>query len=162
MTLPGRDHSVGHPSCLKGRYKISARAARGVRGLHHDTGSPHVADAGIEAHKSGSASRSSSRNWLPAHVPRVDLGAIIYPHVHAPKSILHRLSRSDTDPSCLSCASHRNVLSLDVAKGRRYGWRRCFRFGRSVAAAWGDASVILLALPVTPWLPGGRRCQSPR
>src|SRR5215470_3028294 len=141
------------PVSSEGGTRISARAARGVRGFHHDTESPHVADAGIEAQEIGTSSRSSSLNWLTAHVPRVDLGAIIYPHVHAPNYIFHRLSRSDTDQSFLSCATHRNVLSLDVAKGRRYSarnspaisicggepqlmrycWRRCFRFGRSEA-----------------------------
>src|SRR5262249_61886574 len=85
-------------------------------------------------HRIGSASESSSLSLPTAPVPRLYLGAIIYPHVHAPKYILHRLSRSCTDPSFLSCATHRNVLSLDVAKGRRCCWRRCFRFGRKVAA----------------------------
>src|SRR5262249_44376230 len=111
------------PVVSEGGTSISARAARGVRGFHHDTESPHVADAGIEAQEIGTSSRSSSLNWLTAHVPRVDLGAIIYPHVHAPNYIFHRLSRSDTDQSFLRCATHRNVLSLDVAKGRRYSAR---------------------------------------
>src|SRR5215471_12479755 len=64
------------PVASEGGTSISARAARGVRSLHHDTESPHVVDAGIEAHKIGSSSRSSSLNWRTAHVPRVDLGAI--------------------------------------------------------------------------------------
>src|SRR2546427_5595295 len=121
------------PGSSEGGTSITARAARGVRGLHHDTESPHVADAGIEAQRIGSSLMSSSFYLRTAHVPRLDLEAIIYPHVHAPKYILHRLSRSYTDQSFLSCATHRNVLSLDVAKGRRYCWRRCFRFGRKVA-----------------------------
>src|SRR5262249_18452689 len=73
------------PVASEGGTSISARAARGVRGLHHDTASPHVADAGIEAQKSGASSRSSSLDWLPAPCPRVDLEAIIYPHAHSPK-----------------------------------------------------------------------------
>src|SRR5262249_59816105 len=84
-------------------------------------------------HRIGSASESSSLSLPTAPVPRLYLGAIIYPHVHAPKYIFHRLSRSCTDQSFLRCATHRNVLSLDVAKGRRCCWRRCFRFGRSVS-----------------------------
>src|SRR5215471_19376851 len=48
------------PVPSEGSTRISARAARGVRGLHHETESPHVADAGIAAQRSGSASRSSS------------------------------------------------------------------------------------------------------
>src|SRR5262249_8890283 len=150
------------PVSAEGSTRISARAARGVRGLHHDTASPHVADAGIAAHRIGSASRSSSLSLRTAPVPRLDLGAIIYPHVHAPKYILHRLSRSCTDPSFLRCATHRNVLSLDVAKGRRCCWRRCFRFGRSVT--WGvvPTRVILPMFRATLSLPGGRPCQSLR
>src|SRR5215510_3598158 len=105
------------PVSSEGGTRLSARAARGVRGLHHDTASPHVADAGIAAHRSGSASLSSSLALRTAHVPRLDLEAIIYPHVHAPNYIFHRLSRSCTDQSFLRCATHRNVLSLDVAKG---------------------------------------------
>src|SRR5437879_2783255 len=120
------------PVSSEGGTRLAARAARGVRGLHHDTASPHVADAGIAAHRSGYSLMSSSLDLRTAHVPRLYLEAIIYPHVHAPKYILHRLSWSYTDQSFLSCATHRNVLSLDVAKGRRYCWRRCFRFGRSV------------------------------
>src|SRR5215510_8748206 len=112
------------PVSSKGGTRIAARAARGVRGLHHDTESPHVADAGIAAHRLGATAMSSSLSLRPTHVPRLDLGAIIYPHGHAPKYIFHCLSRSCTDQSFLSCATRRNVLSLDVAKGRRYCWRR--------------------------------------
>src|SRR5437870_13569759 len=70
------------PVSLEGGTSISARAARGVRGLHHDTASPHVADAGIEAHRSGSASLSSSLSLRTAHVPRLYLDALIYPRAH--------------------------------------------------------------------------------
>jgi hypothetical protein len=39
---------------------------------------------------------------------------------------------------------------------------RCGSFGRSVAAAWCDESIIPPVPPVTPPPPGGRRCHSPR
>src|SRR6266571_1281143 len=101
------------PVSSEGGTRLAARAARGVRGLHHDTASPHVADAGIAAHRSGSSLMSSSLDLRTAHCPRLSLEAIICPHVHAPKYILHRLSRSYTDQSFLRCATHRHVLSLD-------------------------------------------------
>jgi hypothetical protein len=121
----------------------------------------------------GSSSMSSSLYLLTAHFPRLYLGAIIYPHVHAPKYILHRLSRSCTDQSFLSCATHKDVLSLDVAKGRRYSpenspaifirggepwlmgycWRRCFRFGRKVTRRDGLSSPMVIALPAAPVSP---------
>src|SRR5262249_2817198 len=89
------------PVASEDSTRIAARAARGVRGLPHETEAPHVADAGLAAHRIGSASRSSSFSLRTAHCPRWSLGAIIYPHVHVPKYIFHRLSRSCTDPSCL-------------------------------------------------------------
>src|SRR5262249_52268815 len=68
------------PVSSEGGTSISARAARGVRGLHHDTESPHVADAGIEAQRIGSSSMSSSLSLRIAHFPRLYLEAIIYPY----------------------------------------------------------------------------------
>src|SRR5215813_8385805 len=64
------------PVSSEGGTSISARAERGVRGLHPDTESPHVADAGIEAQRIGSSSRSSSLDLLTPHVPRLGLEAI--------------------------------------------------------------------------------------
>src|SRR2546429_8402218 len=147
------------PGSSEGGTSIAARAARGVRGLHHDTESPHVADAGIEAQRIGSSLMSSSFYLRTAHVPRLDLEAIIYPHVHAPKYILHRLSWSYTDQSFLRCATHRNVLSLDVAKGRQCCWRRCFRFGRKVTQQ-GERALPTISAPAS--VPAPPRPQAAR
>src|SRR6266700_863786 len=57
------------PVSSEGGTSISARAARGVRGLHHDTESLHVADAGIAAQRIGSSLMSSSLYWRPLMFP---------------------------------------------------------------------------------------------
>ena len=114
------------PVASEGGTSISARAARGVRGLHHDTESPHVADAGIEAVEGYAktpnclfkCARSSSMFWSRCSSVRIMLSCFDLLH-HVPilqGILLHSTVGSLAPEEARSCCNFVIFCSLLVTK----------------------------------------------